>query len=215
MNLSQLSKLTEDEARELLERITWPNGPVCPHCGCVDGHTKFVGKKHRPGVWKCNKGCAQQFTVTVNSVMEASHLPIRIWLMAFSIMCSAKKGVSALQLQRQLLWAWLYRSAWHLCDRIRHAMAQNPLKGLLQGDVIVDETYVGGKPRKGGEKGIKGRGTRKTPVVLFRARWPRPFMADYTHQCEDVEARDSPERSSIRHDHDGRVFVLQRYRQAL
>ncbi len=105
-------------------------------------------------------------TVTVGTIMEASHLPIRTWLMAFSIMCSAKNGVSALQPQRQL-GLGSYRSAWHLCHRIRHAMAQNPLKSLLQGDVIVDETYVGGTPRKGGEKGTKGRGTRMTPVVAL------------------------------------------------
>jgi transposase-like protein len=102
MNLSTLSNMTEDEARETLERIRWPNGPICPHCRRTDGHTKFNGKKHRPGVWKCNDGCAQQFSVTVGTVMEGSHLSIRIWLMAFSILCSAKKGVSALQLQRQL-----------------------------------------------------------------------------------------------------------------
>src|SRR6185295_20282636 len=151
MNLSTLSKLSEDQAREKLEAIRWANGVVCPHCGRVDGHTKLQGKKHRPGVWKCNNGCAKQFTVTVGTVMEGSHLPIRTWLMAFAIMCSAKKGVSALQLQRQL-GIGSYRSAWHLCHRIRHAMGKEPMKGLLlgagAGTVAVDETYVGGKPRK-------------------------------------------------------------------
>jgi transposase-like protein len=182
MNLSELSKLTEDEARETLERIRWPNGPVCAHCGCTENVTKFNGKKHRKGVYKCND-CGQQFTVTVNSVMEASHISIRHWLMAFSIMCSAKKGVSALQLQRQL-GLGSYRSAWHLCHRIRHAMSQDPLKGLLSGEVIADETYVGGKPRKGDKrmkedgKHIVGRGTPKVPVLALverggRARaWP-------------------------------------------
>lgn len=184
MNLSELSKLTEDQARETLERIRWPNGPVCAHCGCTENITKFKGKKHRKGVYKCND-CGEQFTVTVNSVMEASHISIRHWLMAFSIMCSAKKGVSALQLQRQL-GLGSYRSAWHLCHRIRHAMSQDPLKGLLAGTVIVDETYVGGKPRKHtgkdrrNERGnpIIGRGTEKTPVLALverggRARsWP-------------------------------------------
>jgi len=182
MNLSQLSTLTEDQAREKLEGIRWPNGPVCAHCGCVDNITKFHGKKHRPGVYKCND-CGEQFTVTVNTVMEGSHLPIRIWLMAFSIICSAKKGISALQLQRQL-GIGSYRSAWHLCHRIRHAMEQEPLKGLLSGKVEVDETYVGGKPRRFANKTraegkkIVGRGTPKTAVIALvsrdgRARsWP-------------------------------------------
>ncbi len=183
MNLSELSKLTEDEARETLERIRWPDGVVCPHCGRVDGHTKLKGKKHRPGVWKCNDGCGQQFTVTVGTVMEGSHLPIRIWLMAFSIMCSAKKGVSALQLQRQL-GLGSYRTAWHLCHRIRWAMSKNPLKGLLEGTVTVDESYVGGNPKNFSNKkraaynSKKGRGTHKTAVVALVERdgrvrsWP-------------------------------------------
>ncbi|MGH7971289.1 MAG: IS1595 family transposase, partial [Limisphaerales bacterium] len=152
MNLSDLSKLTEDKARETLERIVWPNGVVCPHCGRVDGHTKLKGKKHRAGVWKCNSGCGQQFSVTVGTIMEGSHLPIRTWLMAFSILCSAKKGVSALQLKRQL-GLGSYRTAWHLCHRIRFAMSRNPLKGLLEGTILVDETYVGGNPRNHHKRG--------------------------------------------------------------
>ena len=183
MNLSQVSKLSEDQARETLERIRWAHGVICPHCGRVDGHTKLQGKKHRPGVWKCNNGCAKQFTVTVGTVMEGSHLPIRIWLMAFSILCSAKKGVSALQLQRQL-GLGSYRSAWHLCHRIRYAMSRNPLKGLLDGVVMVDETYVGGKPRH--EKGAprkKGPSGKRVAVVALVERggrvksWP---IADVT-----------------------------------
>lgn len=194
MNLSELSKLTEDQARETLERIRWSAGVICPHCGRVDGHTKLQGKKHRPGVWKCNDGCGQQFTVTVGTVMEGSHLPIRIWLMAFSILCSAKKGVSALQLQRQL-GLGSYRSAWHLCHRIRFAMSKNPLKGLLEGTVMIDETHIGGKARpKRGEK--RGRGYRhpnKATVVALVERgghiksWP---IADVTAKTLQTAIRD-------------------------
>jgi len=176
VNLSQVSKLTEDQAREKLEAIRWANGVVCPHCGRVDGHTKLKGKKHRPGVWKCNNGCGKQFSVTVGTVMEGSHLPIRTWLMAFAILCSAKKGVSALQLQRQL-GLGSYRSAWHLCHRIRFAMSKNPLRGLLEGTVMVDETYVGGEPKnKHGHQRRKakgGRGTEKQPVVALVERGGR------------------------------------------
>src|ERR1700719_1580114 len=100
LTLTDVSKLTEDQARETFERIRWPNGPVCPHCGSVEA-TKLQGKAHRPGLYWC-QGCEGQFTATVNTIMEDSHLPIRIWLMAFTILCSAKKSVSALQLQRQL-----------------------------------------------------------------------------------------------------------------
>jgi transposase-like protein len=167
LTLAAVSKLTEDQARETLERIRWPNGPICPHCGSVEA-TKLEGKAHRAGLYKC-KGCEGQFTATVNTIMEDSHLPVRTWLMAFAILCSAKKGVSALQLQRQL-GLGSYRTAWHLCHRIRHAMSKEPLAGLLKGNVEVDETYVGGKPRKGTGKHPVGRATKKTPVIALIER---------------------------------------------
>ncbi len=178
MNLSELSKLNEDEAREMLERIRWPNGPVCSYCGCMENIRKVKSEK-RKGLYRCGD-CKSQFTVRVNTVMHDSHLPIRIWLMAFSIMCSAKKGISALQLQRQL-GLGSYKTAWHLCHRIRHAMKQEPLKGLLTGEVEVDETYVGGKPRKPAfRKNTRktqpfathhyGRGTKKIPVMALVER---------------------------------------------
>ena len=138
MNLSDVSKLSEDDARATVERIRWPEGPVCPHCGATDHIHKFEGKAHRAGVYKCND-CGEQFTVTVKTIMEDTHLPLRIWLMAFAIMCSSKKGGSALQLQRQL-GLGSYRSAWHLAHRIRYAMLQEPLAGLLAGTVEADET---------------------------------------------------------------------------
>jgi len=211
MNLSELSKLTEEQSRETLERIVWPNGVVCPHCGRVDGHTKLKGKKHRAGVWKCNNGCAQQFSVTVGTIMEGSHLPIRIWLMAFSILCSAKKGVSALQLQRQL-GLGSYRTAWHLCHRIRYAMSRNPLKGLLEGTVMVDETYVGGNPmnKHGHQHRRKEKGrpaTEKQPVVALVERggharaWP---IADVTARTLQDAIRDNVNPSaSIQTDQHG------------
>lgn len=199
MNLSELSKLTEEQAREKLESIRWANGVVCPHCGRVDGHTKLKGKKHRAGVWKCNDGCAQQFSVTVGTVMEGSHLSIRTWLMAFSILCSAKKGVSALQLQRQL-GLGSYRSAWHLCHRIRYAMSKSPLKGLLEGVVMVDETFVGGKPRHEiGQPRRKGPSGKKVAVVALVERggrvrsWP---VADVTAKTLKGAIRDNVDPSA-------------------
>jgi hypothetical protein len=136
----------------------------------VDDATKFAaGGKARPGVWKC-KACRKQFTVTVNTIFERSHIELRLWLMAFAIMCASKKGVSALQLQRQL-GLGSYQSAWHMAHRVRHAMSQEPLKGMLAGRVEVDETYVGGKPRPGNNDGRKtGRGTNKAAVVALVER---------------------------------------------
>ncbi len=154
LDLVQVSALTEDEARETIERIRWPNGPICPHCGSVENITKFRPRAEREvapsggaraGVFKCN-ACKGQFTVTVGSIFEDSHIPLRTWLMAFALICSAKKGVSALQLQRQL-GLGSYRTAWFMAMRIREAMKREPLASLLKGTVEAHETYVGGEPR--------------------------------------------------------------------
>lgn len=167
--LVEVSKFSEDEAREYLERLRWPHGPVCPHCGAVDNAAKLEGKATRPGVYKCRE-CRKQFTVTVNTIFHRSHIPLRTWLIAFAMMCASKKGISALQLQREL-GLGSYQSAWHMAHRIRHAMARDPLKGMLAGRVEIDETYVGGKPRKGfGEPSKTGRGTKKVPVVALVER---------------------------------------------
>jgi len=80
--------------------------------------------------------------------MEGAHITLRQWVQAFYSMCSHKKGVSALQLQRNL-GLHSYQSAWYLAHRIRLSTKQYPLASKLQGVVEVDETYVGGKPRKG------------------------------------------------------------------
>lgn len=172
MNLAQISRLDEEGARAYLEGLRWPEGPICPHCKTVNQATKLEGEKHRKGLWKC-RACDRQFTVTIGTLFEDSHLPLKTWLMAFAIMCNAKKGVSALQLKRSL-GLGSYQTAWHMAHRIRHAMAQEPLRGLLQGIIEADETYVGGKPRPGdGKKRKHGRGTTKTPVVVLVERGGR------------------------------------------
>src|SRR5438477_8546967 len=91
----------EDKAREHLEKTRWPYGPFCPHCGNLDPKkiTKLEGHKHRPGLYKCNEW-REQFSVTVGSVMERSHIPLTKWVAAFYLMASSKKGVSAHQLMR-------------------------------------------------------------------------------------------------------------------
>src|SRR5207302_1206474 len=138
----------------------WPNGPVCPHCKGTEV-TRLQGESARPGTIQCN-GCREQFTVTVGGVMEDTHIPLQKWVMAFCLLCASKKGISSLQLQRQL-GLGSYRTAWHLSHRIRHAMKNGFDGEKLSGTVEVDETYVGGKPRfKGQSK--RGRGTKKQPV---------------------------------------------------
>lgn len=168
MKLTDIANLTEESAREYLEKIRWPDGARCPHCGS-DAVTKLQGEKCRPGLYKCRvKGCRKQFTVTVGTIFEDTHLTCKQWVMAFHLMCSSKKGISAHQLHRML--DITYKTAWHLAHRIRYAMKKEPLAGMLKGRVEVDETYIGGKPRRGGRRSKRGRGTRKTPVVVLVER---------------------------------------------
>ncbi len=135
----------EDKAREHLEALRWPDGPFCPHCGSTNVH-RLEGKSHRPGLFQCND-CAQAFTVTVGGVMERSHIPLRKWVLAFYLLNSSKKGISAHQLHRML--GITYKSAWFMAHRVREAMNPanpSPLGG--EGKTIeADETVVGGKAK--------------------------------------------------------------------
>ncbi|MBV1707605.1 MAG: IS1595 family transposase [Hyphomicrobiales bacterium] len=140
----------DNAAREALEAIRWPDGPVCPHCGNLDREKIAKGQRraHRPGLYYC-AACNGQFTVTVGTVMERSKIPLSKWLLAMHLMGASKKGMSALQLQRML--GVTYKSAWFLCHRIREAMrddASNPCSlGGQNKAVEADETYVGGKAK--------------------------------------------------------------------
>lgn len=139
------------EARKWVEAALWPDGPVCAHCGVIDCAIKIEGKggnkgtKARDGVWTC-KACHKQFTVTVGTIFERSHVSLNKWLLCMHLMCASKKGMSAKQIERML--GVTYRTAWFMCHRIREAMRDGKLTGPLGGAnkvVEVDETWVGGK----------------------------------------------------------------------
>ncbi len=130
MDLVQAGQLNEEQAREYLETIRWPDGPKCPHCGAFEV-TRLAGEKARPGTIQCN-ACRQQFTVTLGTIMEDSHIPLNKWVIAFHLICSSKKGISALQLQRNL-GLGSYRTAWFLAHRIRHAFKKSPTGPTLSG----------------------------------------------------------------------------------
>ena len=169
MNLLKAGKMTEKKARKYLEKVLWPDGPVCPHCGNGEKAYKLNGPTHRSGLYKCAT-CRRGFTVTIGTVMEGTHLPLRTWLMAFSLMQSAKKGISALQLQRDLD-IGSYKTAWRMLKLIRETMGNIKHGKIFEAIVEIDETYIGGKPRKKNRKddrdkhNPRGRGTRKNPVV--------------------------------------------------
>ena len=139
-----------DKAREYLEALRWPNGPVCPHCGVLGDHYALKGDSHRPGLWKC-QACRKQFSVTVGTVFERSKIELNKWLMVVHLMCASKKAISSLQISRML--GVTYKSAWFMTHRVREAMkpGNTGLMGSGGGTVEADETYWGnnGKQRKG------------------------------------------------------------------
>jgi transposase-like protein len=176
---------TDDEAaREHLEKLLWPDGPVCPHCGTVDEATLMKGKSHRPGLYNC-RACDKPFTVTVGTIYERSHIPLHKWVYATHLMTSSKKGISAAQLHRMLGFG-SYRTAWFMAHRIREAMkgssGADPLGG--EGKVVeADETYFGNvenpstmkkdgtpfyrdRPRHGGKRPSYGTANKRIVIAL-------------------------------------------------
>ena len=157
----------EDAAREHLEKSRWPDGPVCPHCGLVNEASRIIpgsDSDTRKGLWRCND-CKKQFTVTIDSIFEDSHIPLHKWLLAIHLMGSSKKGISAHQLMRNLE-IGSYRSAWFMAHRIRWALTRDPAKGVFRGIVEADETYIGGKARCGSHSTKPGQRPQdyKSPV---------------------------------------------------
>lgn len=164
MNLTDPIYSDADKAREHLERLHWPNGPVCPHCGENENTTKVGGKTARPGLHMCNS-CRKQFTVTVGTIFEDSKIPLNKWLMAYALINSSKKGISASQLSRNL--GITYKSAWFLAHRIRETMETDPRPlGGPNTVVEADETFVGGKAKNRAAR----RPAKKKAVVALVER---------------------------------------------
>ena len=161
MNIVSIFKQfpTQPDCIAHLESVRWPDGPVCPYCGA--DNTTPLPKQQRH---HCN-ACNTTFSVTVRTIFHHTHLALQKWFLAITLTLNAKKGLSARQLARDL--AVNKNTAWRIAMKIRDAMAEREQRDLLTGIVEADETYVGGKPRKGrpGAKSPRGRGTKKTPVV--------------------------------------------------
>jgi transposase-like protein len=140
----------EKAAYAYVEARVWPEGPVCPHCGCFGRIYELKGKSTRIGVRKCGD-CRKPFTVKVGTIFEASHVPLRLWLQAMFLMASSKKGISANQLHRTL--GVTLKTAWFMAHRIREAMRDGVLApfGGTGGLVEADETFIGHK------KGVPAR----------------------------------------------------------
>lgn len=166
MNLLTIfSQFPDQEACiEHLERVRWGDCPACPYCGSV--HVARKEDKGRVGRWNCHD-CHSSFNVLADTIFEKTRIPLQKWFLAIGLMVNAKKSLSSAQLARDL--DMNQKSAWFMQQRIRAAMLTDE-GDLLQGIVEADETYVGGKPRKGRRRdddmpSKRGRGTSKTPVI--------------------------------------------------
>lgn len=171
LEIVRLAAQSEDAAVAFLESGRWGENAACPRCASVSVYKMVdakTGARNKDYRWRC-RDCEKMFTVRTGTVFEETRLPLHKWVHALWRAAASKKGVSALQIKREC--GISYQSALFLMHRIRFAMTtNNPLP--LKGTVEVDETYVGGKPRKGQwkPKSEVGRGTIKTPVVAMVQR---------------------------------------------
>jgi transposase-like protein len=162
--LSDVRFHDEQAAYDWVESKLWPNGPVCPHCGSVERISKMDGKSTRIGAYKCY-ACRKPFTVKIGTIFEKSHVQMQIWLQAFHLLASSKKGFSANQLHRILKVS--LQTAWFIGHRVREAMRSGSLAPMGgsggSGVVEADETFIG---RKKGVPIKRGVGHKHAVLTL-------------------------------------------------
>jgi len=160
MNITQIIKDFETQQKCILhlEKVRWNNKPTCPYC-----------KSERSSKYKSTRyytclNCNDSYSVTVGTLFHDTKVPLQKWFMAISLILNAKKGISALQLKRDL-GIGSYKTAWRMLRLIRKAMVNKQEQQYFYSIVEIDETYIGGKPRKFSKDNKRGRGTKKVPVI--------------------------------------------------
>lgn len=163
----------ENSAIDFIVATKYKDGYVCPKCGSI--HKGIYHQKYNHRFMYCNN-CKSEFSALKGTIFENTHLDLRMWLYAMNLVLVSRKGISALQLKRELGMG-SYQSAWRMLQQIRKAMEKEEYKETFETVVEIDETYVGGKPRKNNDhsddednKPKRGRGTSKTPVIGVKER---------------------------------------------
>lgn len=174
---------TENSAIDFIVAAKYKDGYVCPKCGCV--HKGIYHQNYDRRKLYCNN-CKSEFSALKGTIFENTHLDIRMWLYAMNLVIISRKGISASQLKRELGMG-SYQSAWRMLHQIRKAMEKEEYKETFEAIVEIDETYVGGKPRKDNDhsgddnKPKRGRGTSKTPVIGVKERNTGRVHAKYKY----------------------------------
>jgi transposase-like protein len=169
-----LEVTTEADAYAYFEKLRWANGATCAHCASANVYfiepSNGVSRSTRTGaqserrVWRC-RDCKKQFSVITNTMMHGTKIALRIWLMVIFELCSSKNGVAAREVERK--YGVAGRSAWFMLHRIREAMSHDDFT-LMTGDVVADETWIGGDPKNmHADKRPAPRARTKTPVVTL------------------------------------------------
>ena len=176
-----MSKFSDEEACiDFLKEKKWPNGFICPKCGATQAYYLKTTRRYQ---CKC---CKHQTSVTANTIMHRSHLPLTVWFMAFYFVACDKRGISAVSLAAKV--DVCYETAWYMLYRIRKAMDQREHQYILAGVLEMDDSYFGAKI-----KGKRGRaaGNQSVMVAVSKTESGKPGFLK-------MQVVDNVQRASVR-----------------
>jgi transposase-like protein len=173
---------SEQDVIDYFINIRYNGKIVCPHCKSINEGIYY--KRTQPRLFHCKK-CNNTFSIFTGTIFEKSSTDLRKWMYAIHLVLNSKKGISGYQLKREI--DVTYKTAWRMLKLIRESMKDNLAKDLFSSIIEMDETYVGGKPRKEKSeiKNKRGRGTKKTPVIGMIDRNSKKVKAQVAEKNKD------------------------------